>query len=79
MFEEIIKILRDKVSVKRNVKEAIELSKQIGHQKLIAYFGYFKNAPENSIDVVVCNQLMNKFNRNWAFTCAVHNLLITKN
>ncbi|STX34881.1 hypothetical protein [Legionella cincinnatiensis] len=59
MFEEIIKILRDKVTVKKNVKEAIELSKQIGHQKnLLLILDILKNAPENSIDVVVCNQLI---------------------
>lgn len=68
MFEEIIKILRDRVTAKKNIKEAIELSKQISHQKKLSLIlDVLNKAPDNSIDVVVCNQLMNKFKKNWAF------------
>ncbi|EEZ95096.1 hypothetical protein [Legionella longbeachae] len=41
MFEEIIKILRDRVTAKKNIKEAIELSKQISHQKNYHLFWMF--------------------------------------
>lgn len=79
MFEELIKILGDKVTMQKDIKGAITLSKNIAYQKNVSpILSLLKNAPENSIDVVVCNQLMNKFNRNWDFICAVYNLLIAK-